>query len=130
MEVAMKNGNIARALKYYRNLNQRSIKDIMSFLGKYNYDVSEKTVYAWENGSNQPRADILMLLCEYYKIDDVLTAFGYREPGETFIEKPLSVSEIALVQSYREHKEMHPAIHKLLDLPAPVTKKQRKKEDL
>lgn len=126
----MRNDNIARSLRYYRNLNHRSIGDIMNFLGKYNYDVSEKTIYAWENGSNQPRADILMLLCEYYKIDDVLSAFGYREPGETFVEQPLSVSEISLIQSYREHKEMQPAIHKLLDLPAPVTKKKRKKSDL
>ncbi len=124
----MKNDNIARSLRYYRNLNHRSITDIMDFLEKYNYDVSEKTIYAWENGSNQPRADILMLLCEYYKIDDVLTAFGYRKPGETFINEPLSTSEISLIHSYREHKEMQPAIHKLLDLPTPVTKKKRKKK--
>lgn len=126
----MRNNNIARSLKYYRNVNHKSIDDIITFLGKHNYDVSKKTIYAWENGSNQPRADILMLLCEYYQIDDVLTAFGYRDAETSFLQEPLSVSEISLVKSYREHKEMQPAIHKLLDLPAPVTRKQgRKKSD-
>lgn len=124
----MRNNNIARSLKYYRNLNHRSIGDIMDFLRKYNYDVSEKTVYAWENGSNQPRADILMLLCEYYEIDDVLVAFGYRNPEDSFMKEPLSVSEISLIKSYRKHEEMQPAIHKLLDLPAPQNKKQSKKD--
>ena len=70
----MRNDNIARSLRYYRNVNHKSIDDIIAFLREHDYDVSEKTIYAWENGSNQPRADILMLLCEYYQIDDVLTA--------------------------------------------------------
>lgn len=77
-------------------------------------------------GFYQPRADILMLLCEYYQIDDVLTAFGYRDAETSFLQDPLSVSEISLIKSYREHKEMQPAVHKLLDLPAPVTRTRRK----
>ena len=122
----MRNDNIARSLRYYRNVNHKSIDDIIAFLREHDYDVSEKTIYAWENGSNQPRADILMLLCEYYQIDDVLTAFGYRDAETSFLQDPLSVSEISLIKSYREHKEMQPAVHKLLDLPAPVTRTRRK----
>ena len=57
----MRNDNIARSLRYYRNVNHKSIDDIIAFLREHDYDVSEKTIYAWENGSNQPRADILML---------------------------------------------------------------------
>ena len=121
----MRNDNIARSLRYYRNVNHKSIDDIIAFLREHDYDVSEKTIYAWENGSNQPRADILMLLCEYYQIDDVLTAFGYRDAETSFLQDPLSVSEISLIKSYREHKEMQPAVHKLLDLPAPVTRTGR-----
>lgn len=89
----MRNDNIARSLRYYRNVNHKSIDDIIAFLREHDYDVSEKTIYAWENGSNQPRADILMLLCEYYQIDDVLTAFGYRDAETSFLQDPLSVSE-------------------------------------
>ena len=111
----MRNDNIARSLRYYRNVNHKSIDDII-------------TIYAWENGSNQPRADILMLLCEYYQIDDVLTAFGYRDAETSFLQDPLSVSEISLIKSYREHKEMQPAVHKLLDLPAPVRRTRRKRK--
>ena len=112
----MRNNNIARSLRYYRNVNHKSIDDIIAFLREHDYDVSEKTIYAWENGSNQPRADILMLLCEYYQIDDVLTAFGYRD------------AETSFLKSYREHKEMQPAVHKLLDLPAPVRRTRRKRK--
>ncbi len=42
-------------LRYYRNVNHKSIDDIIAFLREHDYDVSEKTIYAWENGSNQPR---------------------------------------------------------------------------
>ena len=124
----MRNDNIARSLRYYRNVNHKSIDDIIAFLREHDYDVSEKTIYAWENGSNQPRADILMLLCEIYQIDDVLTAFGYRDAETSFLQDPLSVSEISLIKSYREHKEMQTAVHKLLDLPAPVTRTRRKRK--
>ena len=88
----MRNDNIARSLRYYRNVNHKSIDDIIAFLREHDYDVSEKTIYAWENGSNQPRADILMLLCEYYQIDDVLTAFGNTYAENTINQDPLSVT--------------------------------------
>lgn len=123
----MRNDNIARSLRYYRNVNHKSIDDIIAFKRTWLWCLW-KTIYAWENGSNQPRADILMLLCEYYQIDDVLTAFGYRDAETSFLQDPLSVSEISLIKSYREHKEMQTAVHKLLDLPAPVTRTRRKRK--
>ncbi len=122
----MKNENIARVLKYYRTLNDLSINDIRTFLRKHDYVVSEKTIYAWEIGTTQPRADVLMLLCEYYKIDDVLTTFGYRDADDSLLKEPLSISEISLIKSYRKHKEMQPAIHKLLDIPSPTVKSNKK----
>ena len=72
----MRNDNIARSLRYYRNVNHKSIDDIIAFLREHDYDVSE----------------------------------------------------ISLIKSYREHKEMQPAVHKLLDLPAPVTRTRRKRK--
>ena len=121
----MKNDNIARVLKYYRTLNNLSINDIRTFLRKHNYVVSEKTIYAWEIGTTQPRADVLMLLCEYYKIDDILTTFGYRDSDESLIKEPLSISEISLIKSYRKHTDMQPAIHKLLDIPNPTIEQKK-----
>ena len=122
----MKNENIARVLKYYRTFNNLSINDIRTFLRKHNYVVSEKTIYSWEIGTTQPRADVLMLLCEYYKIDDILTTFGYRDAEDSLLKEPLSISEISLIKSYREHKDMQPAIHKLLDIPSPTVKSNKK----
>ncbi|MCI6859381.1 MAG: helix-turn-helix domain-containing protein [Eubacterium sp.] len=113
----MKNNNIARVLKYYRKLNNLSIKDIVCLLEKHDYHVAEKTIYGWESGNTQPSADILMFLCEFYKIHDVLAAFGYRNPREEVSVLPLSIEEISLIQSFREHDSMKPAVKKLLDLP-------------
>lgn len=42
----MRNDNIARSLRYYRNVNHKSIDDIIAFLREHDYDVSEKTIYA------------------------------------------------------------------------------------
>lgn len=58
----------------------------------------------------------------------VRDTFGYRDAETSFLQDPLSVSEISLIKSYREHKEMQPAVHKLLDLPAPVTRTRRKRK--
>ena len=41
----MRNDNIARSLRYYRNVNHKSIDDIIAFLREHDYDVSEKTIY-------------------------------------------------------------------------------------
>ena len=55
----MRNDNIARSLRYYRNVNHKSIDDIIAFLREHDYDVSEKPIYATQNASTPPRAHIL-----------------------------------------------------------------------
>ena len=65
----MKNPNIARALRYYRKMNNLSVDEVSDYLNAQNIPAKSKTIYGWENGNSQPNADTLMTLCGYYHID-------------------------------------------------------------
>ena len=74
--------------------------------------MAEKTIYGWESGQAQPNADTFMILCDIYHINDVLKEFGYTDRASFTITR----AEQELIKKYREHPELHEAIHKLLDL--------------
>ena len=110
----MKNPKIAEKLKEYRKINHLSVDEVAAYLREKNIDVATKTIYGWENGQTQPSADNLMHLCRFYNIQNVLAAFGYLPSGT---ELPsLSNQEYKLIEAYRNHPDMQPAIDKLLDL--------------
>ena len=108
----MKNDNIAKKLKFYRKQNNLTVHDVASQLSVDQNIVADKTIYGWESGQAQPDADILLKLCKIYHIDNILDAFGYDE--KSFIQH--TIFEQKLLKSYREHPELQPAIHKLLEL--------------
>lgn len=108
----MKNNTIAKKLKEFRNLSQLSVREVTHLLADRSINVSEKTIYGWESGQNQPSGDTLLILCEIYNIEDVLGAFGYSDK-ETF---PITKYEEKLIMHYREHPEFHETIKKLLEL--------------
>ena len=108
----MKNENIAKVLKEYRKHNNLSVKDVSERLNEKSLVVAEKTIYGWESGQSQPDADTLLVLCDIYKIDDILGTFGYAEKSNFAITK----SEQSLILKYREHPELQNAINKLLDI--------------
>ncbi len=110
----MKNPTISKMLKYYRKLNNYSVQQVADYLYESKIEVATKTIYGWESGRTQPDADIFMYLCYLYKIDDILSTFGYSEPDETSIV--LSNHERELIESYRKHLEYKNAIDKLLDI--------------
>ena len=66
---------IASVLKRLRESSGLTADQVGKLVGK-----SGKTVNAWENNRGQPDADILMLLCEIYGVEDVLATFkeGYK----------------------------------------------------
>ena len=109
----MKNEQIGRILRYYRTLRELSVQNVSDKLNDANLPSATKTIYAWESGRTQPDADRLLYLCKLYGIDDILTAFGYL-PKDS---EPLHATafEKRLIQAYREHPEVQPAINKLLE---------------
>lgn len=108
----MKNEKIAVVLKQARKDNNLSVAEVAALLQKKSISVAVKTIYGWESGQTQPDADTLLVLCDIYNIDDILSAFGYND------KKPFTITkyEEDLILSYRSHPEIQYAIKKLLDI--------------
>lgn len=87
---------LANRLKYFRERAGMTIYEVGDKVGK-----SGKTISAWENGRGQPDADMLLTLCDLYKIDSIAELYG--EPpaaGAT-----LCKSELFLLESFRGFNE-------------------------
>lgn len=112
----MNNPNIAHVLKYYRKLYGLSIKEVRAHLQSKDIFVEEKTIYGWESGRTQPRADTLMTLCAFYNIENILDAFGYTANTEFDLPIRLSKEEKYIIESYRRMPAMKGAVKKLLEV--------------
>ncbi len=108
----MKNKKIAQVLKYYRKLNNLSVKEVSNLLEEKSLKVAEKTIYGWESSQTQPDADTLLILCDIYNIDNILGTFGYND------DNPITLTrhEQNLIEQYRKHPELQDAVDKLLDV--------------
>jgi repressor LexA len=94
---------IGTTLKNKRNEVGLTVKDVSERLKRQGIKASVSTIYSWENDNSQPSPDAFMLLCDLYKIGDILQTFGFDKEKNTH-EKPLSLSasEIELLELYRE----------------------------
>lgn len=103
---------ISSVLKNLRTKSGLTAEEVGNLIGK-----SGKTVNGWENGRSQPDAELLLQLCDIYKVNNIL---------DTFIEnrqsiKPLVVKETILtthekevITAYRAKPEMQQAVDRLL----------------
>ena len=78
----MSNEQIALKLKKYREQCGLSVKDVQQKLALMGFSISDKTIYGYESGHRQPDADTLMAMCVIYGIDDVFSAFGYKDTDD------------------------------------------------
>ena len=62
---------IASALKRLRAEQGMTADEVGEIIGK-----SGKTVSGWENARSQPDADLLLKLCEIYKVENILDTFS------------------------------------------------------
>ena len=122
----MRNELIPKVLKEYRKRNHYSVKDVSIRLMEHDIDVAPKTIYGWESGQAQPTADTLLLLCEIYKIPDILRAikeltqgnisymnsFGYDQPDDPAAS--LTYHEREIIYAYRNRPELQHAVDILL----------------
>ena len=85
---------IASTLKRLREATGLKADDVGALIGK-----SGKTVNAWENGRGQPDAEILIKLCNIYKVDNLLAEFD----DEDIIDKQQNFSddELNIIKKYR-----------------------------
>ena len=85
---------IANTLKRLREATGLKADEVGEMIGK-----SGKTVNAWENGRGQPDAEILIKLCNIYKVDNLLAEFD----DEDILKKQNVFSDIEqkMIKKYR-----------------------------
>ena len=84
---------IAQKLRQLRQKSGLTASEVGKLVGK-----SGKTVNAWENNHGQPDAEILIKLCDIYKVDDILSEFreGLPEP----LSPIRDIQKKKLIQNY------------------------------
>lgn len=98
---------IAARLKALRQKSGLTADEVGELIGK-----SGKTVNAWENDRGQPDAEMLILLCDIYQVDNILDEFRQNKTDAEVIN--LSAHEKNVITAYRAKPEMQPAVDKLL----------------
>lgn len=81
---------IAKTLKRLRVETGLTADEVGVLVGK-----SGKTVNAWENNRGQPDADMLLKLCDVYKVDDILSEFRPEKK-----ENVISAADLSLIDKY------------------------------
>ncbi len=92
--------NIATTLKELRKKANLTQKQAYEHIG-----VAQSTFSSWETGKAEPSTEVLLRLCQLYKVDDILGAFGYdgyNEDGSL----QLNINEIDIIEKYR-HLDAH-----------------------
>lgn len=86
----MKNAPLIHiALRQKRELCGLSVASVVSKLKDFGIVISEKTLYAYENGTNSPKVNTFIALCQIYNVTDIISEFGYSSVYDAEqLEKP------------------------------------------
>lgn len=87
---------LAMRLRAFREKSGLTIYEVGEKIGK-----SGKTVSAWENGRGQPDADMLLTLCDLYKINSIADLYGESPASPATFSK----SELSLLEAFRSFNE-------------------------
>lgn len=68
---------IGTTLKNARNAAGLAPSEVVLRLKECGIEISEKTLYGYENGHSSPQIATLFRLCEFYGIEDVSGTFGF-----------------------------------------------------
>ena len=104
---------ISLKLKKLRNDLGYSTEYVSQQLNNSGFNISPNTLYNYENGVSQPKADMFISLCKIYNVEDFNIFFDAESSNE---KKSINHTEQKLLNAYREHTEMQPAINKMLDI--------------
>lgn len=116
----MSKEQIALKLKKYREQCGLSVKDVQQKMALMGFSISDKTIYGYESGHRQPDADTLMAMCVIYGIDDVFSAFGYKDTEEEDIDENCEGNDE--VWRLRDELRTRPEMQVLFSLSKKATK--------
>lgn len=103
---------ISSVLKNLRTKSGLTAEEVGNLIGK-----SGKTVNGWENGRSQPDAELLLQLCDIYKVNNILDTFiENRQSIKPLVVKDtiLTTHEKEVITAYRAKPEMQQAVDRLL----------------
>lgn len=95
----MSRERIAQVLKALRAKSGLTADQVGAMIGK-----SGKTVNAWENNHGQPDAEMLMILCEIYQVENILQAFR-ENPSESFVKTSRSDEYASMFSQLDDHDQ-------------------------
>lgn len=99
--------DIGIILKSARNSVGLTPSEVVSSLKTFNIDISEKTLYGYENGHSSPQISTLFHLCDIYGIEDISGTFGFKSKNatQTVEESNFTETEKSLICAYRTASE-------------------------
>ena len=71
----MKKDTFGDTLRYLREREKLSVKSVIDELKKYNQNITDKTLYSYENNKRAASADMLLALCQIYNCNNILETF-------------------------------------------------------
>lgn len=99
MEPKFSKKQIASLLKDRRmQMDMKGPEVVQKLKSFYDIELSDKTLYGYENGVSSPNIPTFLALCKIYEIDDVMDALGQSKSRR----RTLSVTEERLVQYFRQ----------------------------
>lgn len=100
----MNEKSFGTTLRALRESKKMSVKTVIEELKKYGQDITDKTLYSYENDKRAASADMLIALCQIYNCNNILETFAGIEPDYSIPDD----SEWKLIEKYRFISEHSP----------------------
>ncbi len=94
----MANKSMGSTLRSLREKTNLTVKDVIIELEKHNQQITDKTLYSYENGTRVASADMFLSLCEIYHCNNILEVFSDVEIDYSVPDD----SEWTIIEKYRE----------------------------
>lgn len=101
---------IGNKLRELRIQKKYTVDDIKNFLATYEYPVSRKTIYRWENNEVIPDLRAVTILCDLYKI----TASNLMDIKQEGHAQTISKYETQFIFAFRTNKAYRKIINNIL----------------
>lgn len=89
--------NVGEKLKFLRENNNMTRKDVADKLKDFGIDISDKTLYGYESGRNSANADMFLTLCKIYKCNNIMEVFS-----DTVDDVLFTNAEWCIIEKYRD----------------------------
>ena len=94
----MKEKTLGSTLRFLREREKMSVKEVIVELQKYGQEITDKTLYSYENDKRAASADMLLALCQIYRCTNILETFADFKPDYSIPDD----SEWRIIEKYRE----------------------------